>query len=418
MSSGFFTYFWLSDPRHPYDLHSIPHFHESWAGSKAIFNLDQLYWGLYRFHVDALLYFGNVRAAYQLLRDKTFEELMHFFEGHMLDTEQMVERGPPLPLEPIGKYDRYLIAEKACKSYEPNDEDGVDLETALREACRDHFRRNPEPVTLRMLLEGDEEYVQKTYPDKQSMFEFAADEILGEWISDESHLGPLVAPLKQRFEHARSAALENTKRYLSSVRELDVYVATSMRKPQNFHDMADFCERVFADELMWRYNLRYFDPTMSAAGNHEDKGLIECLMVKCAKLLLYTAGDADSYGKDAEAAMALSLGKPVIFFCDGVDRQNFYKNVHPLSRLVNFETGVAVGAIVTDSESDVVILLERLFTNRMQYVIHEKKPGYLVLKEALTGSVVRLQTDDALLRETFWNHYLGSRANTDFLTKA
>jgi hypothetical protein len=31
--------------------------------------------------------------------------------------------------------------------------------------------------------------------------------------------------------------------------------------------------------------------------------------------------------------------------------------------------------------------------------------GYLNLVEDLTGSVVRLQTNDSLLRETFWNHY-------------
>ena len=33
------------------------------------------------------------------------------------------------------------------------------------------------------------------------------------------------------------------------------------------------------------------------------------------------------------------------------------------------------------------------------------KPGYLRLKEQSTGSVVRLQTNDKLLAETFWNHY-------------
>jgi hypothetical protein len=51
---------------------------------------------------------------------------------------------------------------------------------------------------------------------------------------------------------------------------------------------------------------------VSAAEGHEDKGLIECLMVKCAKALVYCAGDRESYGKDAEAAIALSLGKPII----------------------------------------------------------------------------------------------------------
>jgi hypothetical protein len=67
--------------------------------------------------------------------------------------------------------------------------------------------------------------------------------------------------------------------------------------------MADTCERIFADARLKQLNLRYFDPTLSAAAGHEDKGLIECLMVKCAKILVYCAGERESYGKDAEAAM-------------------------------------------------------------------------------------------------------------------
>jgi hypothetical protein len=82
---------------------------------------------------------------------------------------------------------------------------------------------------------------------------------------------------------------------------------------------------------------------LSAAAGHEDKGLIECLMVKCAKLLVYSEGERESYGKDAEAAMALRLGKPVIFYCDQEQRRRFYRDVHPLSRLIEFETGIAVG---------------------------------------------------------------------------
>ena len=106
-------------------------------------------------------------------------------------------------------------------------------------------------------------------------------------------------------------------------------------------------------------NLRYFDPTLSVAGGHEDKGLIECLMVKCAKLLVYCAGERESYGKDAETAMALSLGKPVIFYCDEERLRRFYRDVHPLSRLIEFETGVAVGAMVTDNIDGVSELIYR-----------------------------------------------------------
>jgi hypothetical protein len=41
----------------------------------------------------------------------------------------------------------------------------------------------------------------------------------------------------------------------------------------------------------------------------------------------------------------------------------------------------------------------------MAYTLEQSKPGFLRLKERLTNSVVRLQTNDRLLSETFWNHY-------------
>src|SRR5204862_1986519 len=165
------------------------------------------------------------------------------------------------------------------------------------------------------------------------------------------------------------------------VNDLDVYVATSMRNRADFRHMAEICERIFADQRVKQLNLRYFDPTLSAAGGHEDKGLIECLMVKCAKALVYCAGERESYGKDAEAAMALSLGKPVIFYCDQEQRGRFYRDFHPLSRLIEFETGIAVGAMVTDRLEDVSELLHRLFENKMVYDLEQSKPGFARLKQ-------------------------------------
>src|SRR5262249_16912671 len=107
------------------------------------------------------------------------------------------------------------------------------------------------------------------------------------------------------------------------------------------------------------------------------------------------------------AAMALSLGKPVVFYCDKGVKTAFYRDVHPLSRLIDFRSGVAVGAIVSDSTSEVAELVRRIFSNEMEYEIrhHESRPGYLKLHETLRGSVVRLQTDDELLTTTFWNNY-------------
>jgi hypothetical protein len=166
-----------------------------------------------------------------------------------------------------------------------------------------------------------------------------ADEVLDDQVTSEQDLVAKYDRIATKFSEARKAALDNTRYYLSMVNDLDVYVATSMRRRDDFRNMADTCERIFADGRLKTLNLRYFDPTLSAAGGHEDKGLIECLMVKCAKVLVYCAWERESYGKDAEAAMALSLGKPVIFYCDQEQRSRFYRDVHPLSRLIEFETG-------------------------------------------------------------------------------
>lgn len=403
VGDGFFRYYWLQAPEeHPYDVRDIPGFSEEWLQSKEMIgSLSHLKWGLYRLYVDALLYFGNVRTAFRRLRDLSIVEITSLFSLERFDTAAIKRRGPPLPLKTIAKDSRYLISEMACKSYGDPGQTG-DLRSVLVEAYRAHAAAgNPSP-TIRELLTNR---VPTAFQARQPEFIFSADEVLDEKISSEVDLSTKYAVIAAKFTTARTAALDNTRYYLSMLSDLDVYVATSMRSRQDFRSMAETCERIFADSRLKDMNLRYFDPTLSAAGGHEDKGLIECLMVKCANLLVYSAGEKESYGKDAEAAMALSLGKPVIFYCDQEQRRRFYRDVHPLSRLIEFETGIAVGAMVTDKLEDVSALIHRLFENRMVYYLEQPKPGFLRLKEKLTDSVVRLQTNDQLLNATFWNHY-------------
>ena len=95
----------------------------------------------------------------------------------------------------------------------------------------------------------------------------------------------------------------------------------------------------------------------------------------------------------------------MIFLCDEKDRERFFREIHPLSRLIDFKSGVSVGAMATSSTEEVSMLLSRIFENDMRYELEHPKPGYFRLKERLTGSVVRLQTNDLLLRETFSNCY-------------
>jgi hypothetical protein len=403
VSDGFFHYYWLSRPdTHPYDVATITGYDPKLLGGETIQSLKHLFWGLYRLYVDALLFFGNVRSGYRYLRPRSELELKKFFASKRFDTDAVRKRGPALPLVQIPKDNRYLISEMACKSY-GSPEEGAELKRALLSALENHLSGVGGKISIRSLLDGS--YVKQKYAETQQQFIFSADDILAEEVSTPEELEQKFAPVLKKFLAAREAALQNTRFYLSMVNDLDVYVATSMRNRQDFRGMADACESIFSDRRLKALELRYFDPTLSAAAGHEDKGLIECLMVKCAKVLVYCAGEKESYGKDAEAAMALSLGKPVIFFCDAKAKGKFYRDVHPLSRLIDFSSGVAVGAIVASSLADVSELLFRSFENKMEYELEQPRPGYFGLKEKLTGSVVRVQTNDDLLRETFWNYY-------------
>jgi hypothetical protein len=403
VSDGFYQYYWLSTPLHPYEVERIPDFHPSYAEQRTISSVQQLRWGMYRIYVDSLLYFGSIRNGYRFLRNMSFSDLQSFFTSRRYDTDAISKRGPALPMKQIARDDRYLISEMACKTYDALPDSKSDLKQALLGAWHEHVTGRGGSIRIRELLDGS--FVRKNFSDTQQQLVFSADDILDAVIASEQDIEKRYAAVANAFSRAREAALQNTRLYLSMVNDLDVYVATSMRTREDFRTMAATCERIFKSDRLRGLHLRYFDPTMSAAAGHEDKGLIECLMVKSAKALVYYAGEKESYGKDAEAAMALSLGKPVVFLCDQRQRSNFYRDVHPLSRLINFETGVAGGALVTDSTPDVAELLGRIFENGMEYELEHPKKGYFRLKEKLTQSVVRLQTNDQLLRETFWNYY-------------
>jgi hypothetical protein len=404
ISTGAFKYYWLRVPQHTYDVTLLPEYDVTFASPYVdrILSTDQLIWGLRRLYQDCLLYFGTIRNGYRTIRSMTFDELTTFFAQRRYPGERMSHRGPALPLAPISMDDRYLIAEQACKSFDPP-EGETDMLNVLRGAWIEHSKQGGGTIKAKDLLTGA--LLGSALADKQGQFLFSADEILEQPISSEEELLEKYQSIRNTFSLARAAALRNTNLYLSMANDLDVYVATSMRSRAQFREMARTCELIFGNKLLSHLHLRYFDPTISAAEGHEDKGLIECLMVKCAKVLIYTAGEKDSYGKDAEAAMALSLGKPVIFYCNEESKRKFFSDIHPLSRLIEFNTGVAVGAMATSSIEDVTLLLGRIFDNKMQYELEQPRPGYLRLKERLTGSTVRLQTDNTFLRETFWNCY-------------
>lgn len=413
MSEGFFRYYFLEVPhQHPYTVDrvfgSVPF--QPPKGRSEILSIQQFQWGIRRFIYDAMLYWGNFRQAYRELRHRTLDEIRNLFASKQVDQERMIRRGRVQDPSPIPRDHRYLISEMACKTYDSatSPVDTVHVKLAV-EAFR-ALQSEAIDVTPASLKKKTEELAKGH--GQLDLFELMYEDAQ-EKIKSETEVVALYSGQWRAFQDARKAALENTRIYLSMCSDLDVYVATSMRNRQDFREMAETCEAIFRAPELRKYNIRYFDPTLSAAGYHEDKGIIECLMVKTTKVLLYFSQHKESLGKISEYAMAVTLGKPVIVLCPdderGQELYRFYRDAHPLMRLVEFETGIVNGAMVTHKIADVVMLLERIFSNQMEYDL-SLKPGtdaYYLLKERLTGTTVRVITDDRLLTETFWNNWHG-----------
>jgi len=411
MSEGCFRYYFLEVPTaHPYpvDLVFSGERYTPPNGLTAITSLQQAQWGLRRFIYDAMLYWGNFRQAYRDLRLLPIEKIRSMFAAKATDEQRVATRGKVEGPISIPQDRRYLISEMACKTYEAKtaiqDTDHVRL---AREAFR-VLRSEGTEVTPTLLRSKTKEIAEGR--NQQQLFELMFEDA-PKILQTEDEVVALYSGQWQAFQNARNDALRNTRIYLSVCNDLDVYVATSMRTREDFREMANTCQEIFNSPKLIRHSIRYFDPTLSAAEHHEDKGIIECVMVKTAKVVLYFAQHKESLGKVSEYAMGLSLGKPVIILCPddpkGKELYAFYSGSHPLTRLVEFKTGIVNGAMVTCKVSDVITLLDRILTNKMEYDLARKDGtgAYYLLRERLSGTAVRVVTDNKLLTETFWNNW-------------
>ncbi|MFN7920196.1 MAG: hypothetical protein U0Q16_08870 [Bryobacteraceae bacterium] len=205
VSEGFFTFYWLKtlDRDHTYNLTVIPGYNQAYDGLDKITSLDQLFWGVYRVYVDCLLYFGGIRTGYRFLRKKTFEELHAFFASRKFDAQAMIRRGPPLPLAQIARDDRYLIAEMACKSFEPMIEE-ENIKNVLLGAWEEHESKGGGAIKTKALLQSA--YLDKGMAGRQQQLNFSADEILEAEIRSKEELLDKYNSLQVRLNEAACAA--------------------------------------------------------------------------------------------------------------------------------------------------------------------------------------------------------------------
>jgi hypothetical protein len=131
----------------------------------------------------------------------------------------------------------------------------------------------------------------------------------------------------RKVEEVSKTAKYNHNAYLCSD-HMDIYVATSMRKPHEYVMLNEFCRHVFSPEscLVKNLKLRWFDPTQAYCEDRVEKGLSEALMLKRAKCTIYMIQESDTLGKASEMASTLAQGKTVIAYVPCVKEEN--KNEH------------------------------------------------------------------------------------------
>ncbi|TAK07691.1 hypothetical protein EPO44_03705 [bacterium] len=112
---------------------------------------------------------------------------------------------------------------------------------------------------------------------------------------------------------AQQAGIQNARTYMA-MHDIDVYVATSMRDPLHFTSNWAFIQRLFHQGDLAAWRMHYFDPTQAYLQDRIQKGLLECLMIKRARLSVYNAQEGDTFGKDSEAGVTLAQRKPVIVY--------------------------------------------------------------------------------------------------------
>lgn len=215
----------------------------------------------------------------------------------------------------------------------------------------------------------------------------------------------LTDSLRSRQQKAIEIGLRNTHRYLT-LPHLDVYVATSMRTQEDYENQHAFIESVFTNSVIKNLKLRYFDPTLSYADDRITKGLVEMLMLRRARVTIYTASKDDTLGKDSELAATLAQGKAVIAYVPpGLDRKAELLRVdHPLGLQIDIKTGVAHGIIVVRSPEHCAQMLRKVLLRDLAFSIRHEKGNFL-LEETETHSVVRVVSDDPYLTHAFWTFF-------------
>lgn len=354
-----------------------------------------------RFRAKAMWLFGNFKYAFRILAAGDRDEFTrHIEKTHSVDPETYADREPFLEIQSIAVEDLYLLGYLSREELK-------DLDFAFE--AIETLANKPDSVvsSLEAIGSANQKKIADLLSKHGLTFPAEGHEGLNAHSLNEfrDKLAKLVETSKLRTEKATETGKKNTQRYLG-LPYLDVYVATSMRYEMDFKEQHAFIREVFEHPDVKPLKLRYFDPTLSFVDDPVTKGLIECLMLRRARVTIYNAGKEDTFGKDSELASTLAQGKSVIVFVPpNLDkRAKMFKIDHPLGLQIDVRTGVAHGLIVVRSTDECAQMLRKVILNQLELeILHEG--GNFKLREKQTGSILRVVTDDPYLTHAFWTYF-------------
>lgn len=369
--------------------------------------IEQVEDAVERFRQKALWLFGNFRYAYRSLAtsdSETFRKQIGRTERISADVFE--ERDEFSEIEPIPVEDLHLLGYISGQTVDDLDFCSETIEV---------LRKDTASLTLILAALGAEKQqkISSILTKHNLSFPSLGTEGLDEASLAElsNSLSVLLEPLKVRAEKAMEIGRRNTHRYLS-LPHLDVYVATSMGNEADFKEQHEFIQEIFENPLVKPLNLRFFDPTLSYVDDRVTKGVVECLMLRRARLTIYNAGATDTLGKDSELAATLAQGKPAIVYVpEGAaydTRAKKFKEDHPLGLQIDIRTGVAHGILVVRSVAECAEMLRKVLLRELEFdIIHQS--GNHLLRERKTGSILRVASDDKHLTHAFWTYFHGPR---------
>lgn len=378
--------------------------------------------GLETFVKDSLWYFGDIKKAY--LEFRNHSDINSYFRNHAYDIEAFKNRLPWSVLKKIKPEERgylgYVSGERPKRERDT---------LQLVEKILIELEENQETYSALEIDEVTDQVINKLSSEDQSIKSIKSkiDEMeslekldlfsssdLAENKRKIAELKNSTSELINRVEELKRIGEYNQEQYLKNIENIDVYVATSMRDDKEYHDMYNFVAKTFEDENLKELNLRYFDPTLCFCESRIDKGIIECLLVRTAKVTIYCAQEGDTFGKDSELAATLCQGKPAIIYVPQSDdpekkealdkRAKVFKEFHPLGLQVGVYDGVARGVIVVRSPESCARILYKILTNDLDVDIVREQHG-TVLRESETNSVVRVMSGWNELSNAFWNNF-------------